>query len=79
MFIGVVLLLLAIFVSAIFPGLIGPLVWLGLIGFILGYVLFFARPSRSTEKRWRGRLIEPNPPGGRAETWWDRFQRWLKR
>ena len=43
MTIGIALLLSAILVSAIFPGLLGPIVWLGLIVFILVYVLFFSR------------------------------------
>ena len=64
MFIGLALLLSAILVSAMFPGLLGPIVWLSLILFILGYVLFFARPSAGLEKRWRGRVIEQDRPSG---------------
>ena len=74
--IGAVLLLLAILVSVILPGFIGPLFWLGLILFILIYALYFARPSSSLEKRWRGRAIEQSPSEDSA---WSRFQRWLKR
>ena len=59
--IGAVLLLLAILVSVILPGFLGPFMWLGLILFILVYALFFARPGSSPEKRWRGRAIEPSP------------------
>lgn len=78
MTIGIVLLLSAILVSAIFPGLLGPFVWLGLILFILIYALFFARPSLNTEKRWRGRLIEQQPPNWKVDGLWERFQRWLR-
>lgn len=77
MFIGLALLLSAILVSAIFPGFLGPVVWLSLIFFILGYVLFFARPSGGPEKRWRGRVIEQDSPT-RASGLWRRIQRWFK-
>ncbi len=74
--IGAVLLLLAILVSVILPGFLGPFVWLGLILFILIYALYFARPGGSPERRWRGRAIEQSPNEDGA---WTRFQRWLKR
>ncbi len=74
--IGAVLLLLAVLVSVISPGFLGPFVWLGLILFILGYALFFARPGGGPEKRWRGRSIE-QPPSEQGA--WSRFQRWLRR
>ena len=77
--IGIALLLSAIFVSVIFPGLLGPIVWLGLIVFILVYVLFFAKPSRKTEKRWRGRTIDEPQSAWRGESLRYRIQRWLKR
>ena len=79
MFIGLALLLSAILVSAIFPGFLGPIVWLGLIAFILGYVLFFARPSAGPEKRWRGRVIEQDRPSGMGGGWLRGFQRLFKR
>jgi hypothetical protein len=77
--IGIALLVSAILVSVIFPGLLGPIVWLGLILFILVYALFFARPNPNMEKRWRGRVVEPPPSAGRGNGLWYRFQRWLKR
>lgn len=79
MTIGVALLLSAILVSAMFPGLFGPFVWLGLILFILVYALFFARFNHKMERRWRGRPVEPQPPAGRGEGLWHRCQRWLRR
>ena len=45
---------------------------LGLILFVVGYALFFVRPTPSYEKRWRGRLIEERT------TLWDRFKRWTR-
>ena len=77
MLIGLALLLSAILVSAIFPGFLGPIVWLSLIFFILGYVLFFARPSGGPEKRWRGRVIEHDRPAGSGGLW-RKVQRWFK-
>ena len=74
--IGAALLLLAILVSVISPGFLGPFVWLGLILFVLVYALYFARPGGNVEKRWRGRSIE-QPPSERSA--WHRFQRWLRR
>lgn len=79
MTIGIALLLSAIFVSIIFPGLLGPLVWLGLIIFILVYAMFFARPNLKMDKRWRGRSVDPPSSAWRGEGLWDRLQRWLKR
>ena len=79
MTIGIVLLLTAMVVSIMFPGLLGPLVWLVLILFILVYALFFARPNPKTEKRWRGRAIEPPASTLGGNNLWYRFQRWLKR
>ena len=79
MFIGLALLLSAILVSAMFPGLLGPIVWLSLIMFILGYVLFFARPSSGPEKRWRGRVIEQDRSSGMGSGWFSGLQRWFKR
>jgi len=79
MTICIVLLVSAIFVSVIFPGLLGPIVWLGLIVFILVYALFFAKPSHKTEKLWRGRTIDEPQSAWRGESLWYRIQRWLKR
>ncbi len=77
MTIGIILLALAILLSAIAPGLWGPVAWLVLILFVLTYALFFARPSGGPAKRWRGRSIDP--PAGQEDSAWRRFQRWMKR
>ena len=78
MTIGIILLLVAIFVSAIFPGPLGPFVWLGLILFILIYALFFARPNPNPEKRWRGRSVEQQLSTRRVNGLLERVQRWLR-
>ena len=78
-FIGLALLLSAILVSAMFPGLLGLIMLLSLILFILGYVLFFARPSAGPEKRWRGRVIEQDRPSGMSGGWFRGFQRLFRR
>jgi len=79
MTIGIILLLVAIFVSAMFPGPLGPFVWLGLILFILIYALFFARPNPNLEKRWRGRLVEQQLSTWRGDGLRERIRRWLMR
>ena len=79
MFIGLALLLSAVLISAIVPGLVGPIVWSGLILFILAYALFFARTKPNVEKRWRGRLIENQPSSWSGGGRWGKFQRWLRR
>mgnify|MGYP004222000499 CR=1 FL=1 len=72
MLVAVALLLSALVMVAVVPGLAGPLAWGGLILFIVGYAMFFIRP-RQVEKRWRGQPIDD---GG--ESWIDRFRRRTK-
>ena len=61
---GLVLLLLGWLV-------VRPLIWIGLIVLVAGYVLYFLKPrSMQQEKRWRGRSVE-----AAAASPWD----WLKR
>ncbi|MBF8267957.1 MAG: hypothetical protein HW388_1465 [Dehalococcoidia bacterium] len=79
LFTGVALLLSAVLVSALIPGMAGPVVWAGLILFILAYALFFAQSNPRVEKRWRGRVIDSRPPTRRGDGWQGRFQRWLRR
>ena len=67
------LLLSALFLGSVIPGLTGLLAWAGLVLFIVGYGMFLLRPGRSVEKRWRGRPIDE------AESPWDRWLRRLRR
>ena len=73
MLIAIGLLLSALFLGSVIPGLTGLLAWAGLILFIVGYGMFFLRPGRSVEKRWRGRSIDD------TESPWDRWRRRLRR
>lgn len=66
------LLLSALIFRAVFPGIVAPLAWAGLLLFIVGYGMFFVRPQNK-EKRWRGQVIE-----GSGESWWDRLRRRLR-
>ena len=72
MLIGGSLLLSALIVQAVAPGLVGIFAWAGLILLILGYAMFFVRPRRM-EKRWRGQPIDY-----RGDTLWSRLRRKLK-
>lgn len=65
------LLLVALLMKGSMPGLVAPMVWTGIVLFILGYALFFINPP-SYEKRWRGHVIEKPP------RWRERFLRWRK-
>ena len=65
------LLLAAVVMSSLSPGLFAPLAWAGLLLFIIGYAMFFVRPPR-VEKRWRGQTIDY------GDTWWDRLRRKIR-
>jgi hypothetical protein len=67
-----VLLLLAWWFKSSLPGLMGPMLWVALLLFILGYAFFFISPGATYEKRWRGQLVEPTMP------WWERLRRRTK-
>ena len=45
-------------VSATVPGMIGPVLWLGLIVFLVVYTRAFSNSRHKQEKRWRGRIID---------------------
>ena len=67
---SVLLLLSALVFSFMMPMISGPLAWAGLVVFIVGYAMFFIRPSGTrTEKHWRGQPIDYNDP-----SWWDRIK-----
>ncbi|MBI4298725.1 MAG: hypothetical protein HY666_03095 [Chloroflexi bacterium] len=70
--VSVVVLLSALVLRAMSPGLVAPLVWVGLILFIIAYALFFVSAGTPYEKRWRGRLIE------RPSPLWQKLRRLLK-
>ena len=72
MLIAAGLLLSALFLGSVIPGLTGLLAWAGLILFIVGYGMFFVRPSK-VEKRWRGRPVDDL-----GESPWQRLRRRLR-
>jgi hypothetical protein len=69
---GVVLLLGALVLRSAIPGVAGPLIWIGIGLFIASYIVFFIRPRRIMEQRWRGRSIEDEPleDGNPLERFW---------
>ena len=52
-----------------------PIAWVGIAAFIGAYVLFFTKPRRTVERRWRGQSIEDVPDPGPL----GRFWRWVSR
>jgi hypothetical protein len=70
---GVVLLVLSPILGTV--GLMEPAAWIGIGLIIASYVIYFTRPRRLTERRWRGQLIEDEPQPNA----WQRLWRWLTR
>ena len=75
MLIGLALLFIALISLSLLPMLAAPSAWVGMGLFILAYVLFFVKPRRTTERRWRGQIIEDEP----GESGLARFWRWVTR
>ena len=72
---GVALLIGALLLTMFGVSFAAPVAWLGVGLFVLAYVLFFARPRRTVDRRWRGQSIEDEPPpGGLGRVW-----RWITR
>lgn len=69
---SLILILIAILFKASMPGLVAPIAWIAVVLFIAGYAMFFINPSKTYEKRWRGRPIEHEPG------WRERFTIWTK-
>lgn len=72
---GVILIISSLLLIALVPSLAGPAVWLGIFLLITGYVVHFAKPRRTVERRWRGESIEDQPEPRGIERLW----RWLTR
>ena len=53
---GVALLLTALMLMRTAPSLVGLAFWSGLVLFLVGYAIFFIKPT-NYEKRWRGRVV----------------------
>jgi hypothetical protein len=72
---GVALIVSSLLFIGLLPSLAGPAVWLGIFLLITGYVVYFAKPRRTVERRWRGEIIEDEPEPNGIERFW----RWLTR
>ena len=67
--VGVVLLPVALISG------IDILAWLGIGLIVTAYVMYFTRPRRTVERRWRGQLIEDQPEPNVLQRLWH----WLTR
>lgn len=75
LFASLALLLSALFVRSVAPGVVGLLLWTSLVLFIIAYAMFFARwEGKGIERRWRGQVIESPPHPSR----WQRLRRRLR-
>ena len=74
---GIVLLLAAwiLRIVQLFPGMVGPLAWGGVILFIIAYIRYFSGPRRTVERRWRQRSIEDDSDASGRGSFWKRFWR----
>ena len=75
---AIALLVAGVLLRPAIPGATGAMLWAALLLFILGYALFFVRPSKMGaskpgEKRWRGQPIEYD-----QNSWWDKLRRRVK-
>lgn len=66
---GVILMLVALVAGSSIP------FWLGLGAIVWAYFIFFTKPRRPIEKRWRGESLE-EPPGDNPA---NRLWRWINR
>ena len=73
---SIALLLTALLMNSLAPGLQGLFAWSGLLLFIVAYALFFTHPGKPIEKRWRGQVVGDSPPQAPRRL---RLPRWLRR
>ena len=73
--IGAALLVAALLFVLVLPAFAQPTLWIGVGLFIVAYLLFFTKPRRTMEKRWRGQSIEDEPELGPLQRFW----RWVTR
>ena len=71
------LMLVALIMRAVIPSLVGPLAWLGLLVFIVGYGLFFVRSPKGNGKRWRGQDVS-DVNHETQKTWLDEVRRFFR-
>jgi hypothetical protein len=71
---GIVLLVLSVLFRALdVPG-VTPFLWASVVLFVFAYVVYFTRPRRTVERRWRGQPMDdpPQPAGPLSRLW-----RWI--
>ena len=68
-----IMLLAALLIRPAVSGLVAPLALAGLLLFIVGYGMAFARPTK-IQKRWRGQPIEQDD----RDSWWNRIRRRIR-
>lgn len=75
--ISICILLSAIIISALVPGILGPLLSLGVILVLITYFSIGSSLSNRPEKRWRGRYIEDDG-WPQSRSWFQKLSNWLK-
>ncbi len=71
---AVLLMLAAVVIRPFIPGAVGYLGVAGILIFLVGYLMFFVKPRRGLEKKWRGQPIE-GPSKNALTAWWEGFRK----
>ena len=70
---GIVLLVLSVLLKALDAPGVTPFLWASVVLFVFAYVVYFTRPRRTVERRWRGQpMDDPQPAGPLSRLW-----RWI--
>ena len=70
---GIGLLLLFFLLKALDAPGVTPFLWASVVLFVFAYVVYFTKPRRTVEPRWRGQpMDDPQPAGPFSRLW-----RWI--
>ena len=70
---GIGLLILSVLLKALDAPGVTPFLWASVVLFVFAYVVYFTRPRRTVERRWRGQpMDDPQPAGPFSRLW-----RWI--
>ena len=70
---GIGLLLLSVLLKALDAPGVTPFLWASVVLFVFAYVVYFTKPRRTVERRWRGQpMDDPQPAGPFSRLW-----RWI--